>query len=56
MQFKAKNPVVKASEYNFFKKKVRLNVVEKKVHNFDLDREERKQTKPKKKASTRKNY
>lgn len=30
-------PVVKKDEYTFFKKKVRLNVVEKKVHKFQLD-------------------
>lgn len=56
MQFKAKNPCVKKSEYTFFKKKVRLNVVEKKVHKFDLDKEERNVKKAKKKTSTRKNY
>lgn len=56
MQFKASNPNVKQSEYTFFKKKVRLNVVEKKVHKFDLDREERSLKKAKKKTSTRKNY
>ena len=30
-------PNVKQDEYTFFKKKVRLNVVEKKVHRFQLD-------------------
>ena len=31
---------VRQSEYQFFKKKVRLNVVEKKVHRFQLDQDE----------------
>ena len=33
-------PDVQKAEYGFFKKKVRLNVVEKKVHTFQLDQEE----------------
>ena len=49
-------PLVKTSEYTFFKKKVRLNVVEKKVHQFDLDEDEVNQKKAKKKTSARKNY
>ena len=47
---------VNKSEYTFFKKKVRLNVVEKKVHKFDLDEEEVNQKKAKKKTSARKNF
>ena len=33
-------PLVKNSEYTFFKKKVRLNVVEKKVHKFAQEKDE----------------
>ena len=53
------NPNVRRSEYTtntFFKKKVRLNVVEKKVHKFALDEEEINQKKAKKKTSARKNF
>ena len=50
------NVPVKNSEYTFFRKKVRLNVVEKKVHKFELDEEEVNLKKAKKKTSTRKNY
>lgn len=39
-QIKGCNDLVKTSEYSFFKKKVRLNVVEKKVHTFKLDKSE----------------
>ena len=30
-------PEIQKDEHSFFKKKVRLNVVEKKVHTFQLD-------------------
>ena len=49
-------PLVKRSEYTFFKKKVRLNVVEKKVHKFTLNEEEVNLKKAKKKTTTRKNF
>lgn len=47
--------LVKTSEYSFFKKKVRLNVVEKKVHTFKLDKEEVDQKRAKKRTGSRKN-
>ena len=59
LKSQAKNsqaPLVKRSEYTFFKKKVRLNVVEKKVHKFTLNEEEVNLKKAKKKTSTRKNF
>ena len=55
-QLKQRNPLVKQSEYTFFKKKVRLNVVEKKVHVFDLGEAEISHKRANKKSSSRKNY
>ena len=49
-------PLVKQSEYTFFKKRVRLNVVEKKVHEFKLDEEEISHKKAKKPIVARKNF
>jgi len=49
-------PLVKKSEYTFFKKRVRLNVVEKKVHKYQLDEEEITHKKSKKATIARKNF